>query len=329
MDTLSWPTLTSHIEAAIPFILPMGGTRGARLACNPEYNELHLQLPTDALPQQTLSPFAEMTVVQRKIQNGNYLEITVNNRELFSAFHQLSVLATIAFEKEGILASQAFEEAIENWQALLLRRPLLSDIAQQGLLGELIVLHALIEQHGAEAVNMWVAYSLDISSRHDYRVDQIEIEVKTTRRRRRVHQINGLTQLLASPGCLLYVLSLQFEAAGPSSGMSLSEAIEKTRALLPAASISRKSFEDKIARAKFRDEDAPHYKQRFKSASLARLIEVNDDFPRITQSALKTVIPSLIFSRIDHVTYEVDLEGLGVDSSSPKFHSVFRGAAIE
>jgi hypothetical protein len=329
METLSWATLKNHIDHGIPFALPLGGSRSAKISFDIHPNRLWISLPANEQLTIGPSPFAEMEVSQRDVKGIRHLEVTVTNPALFSPFHQMAVLTTISFEDPSTTPSDAFNIALESWRNLITRRPLLSDSEQQGLFGELALLLAFLNEFGKDAVMTWVAYSSDVASRHDFRLGDIEIEVKTTRRRRRIHQINGLTQLVASPGHQLYVLSLKYESAGLNAGKSLSEIITKIRLLLASGTSARMDFEAKLQRAKFRDEDLQNYQEALIAAGEPKLLAVDDNFPRIVPELLEAACPNQLSSRIHQITYEVDLEGLGAGPSEAPYRAVLKEIKID
>lgn len=125
------------------------------------------------------------------------------------------------FEQEKTTATEAYESALESWEARPRRQPLLSTEAQLGLRGEIATLRALMTSSGNAAVEMWTAYDKAVPGRHDFRLQHHEVEVKSTRQRQRVHRFNGLG--LLAQALLRHSTSLQFEQGGSTSGTSLAE----------------------------------------------------------------------------------------------------------
>lgn len=328
LETLDWATLQSHIQRQTPCTLPMGGDKHIRIGYDPEKPALFLRIPSSESEDIQPSPFSEIELTKRHDFGLPVLEARITNSALFFPFHQLAVLATLYFEGNHASASDAFFEAIESWRDLILNRPLLSPPEQLGLLGELFVLRALCQKHGQSAVAMWTANTNLSPGRHDFRFGNAELEVKTTRRRLRVHHINGLTQLVPSPGQRLFVLSLKFEHAGPSSGLSLPKIISAIRADLPRAGKADMDFESKLKLAKYRDSDSPHYTDTLMLAAPPHLIAVDDAFPRITPDTLLLSNKPSGAARIAKVTYEVNLEGLGVGPATELYNSILGEAQI-
>lgn len=328
MEFLTWETLSMHIASRNPCLLPMGGTRNLRIAFLPDGELLALRLPLSAEIDVPPSLFAEIDMMVGFEDVQPFLQVSVSRKERFSAFYQLAVLIARKYENSDVTSLGAVQEAIDNWQALVQKKPLLSEEQQLGLFGELAVLDALISRDGLKAVECWTAYTQNGSERHDFRIGNAEIEVKSTRSRKRLHVIHGLTQMVESPGRRLYVLSLKFEHGG-NSGRSLADRVNSVRARLKADARYSQLFEQKLHGTNFRDADSVYYSVRLIPADYPRLIPVDDQFPRITESLLASGLDPKILPRINEVIYRVDLDGLGWAPPAPEYQALLGGIAIE
>jgi hypothetical protein len=328
MEFLTWDTLGIHLAKRNPCLLPIGGTRNLRIAYIPGEEALALLLPLNAEIEVPPSLFAEIDTVVRYEKGQPIFQVSVSRKELFPAFHQLAVLIARKFESPQATALGAFQEAVDSWQALVQRKPLLSEEQQLGLFGELAVLEALILRDGLKALECWTAYAQDKSERHDFRIGTTEIEVKSTRSRKRLHVIHGLTQMVESPGRQLYVLSLKFEHGG-NSGRSLSDRVNDVRKRLKPDASYNQLFEEKLLSANYRDSDSTHYSAKLITADYPHLIAVDDQFPRITESLLANGLGTKLISRIGEVTYRVDLDGLGWAPSMAEYQALLGVITIE
>lgn len=328
MEFLKWETLDMHLAKRNPCMLPIGGKRNLSITYTPDVEMLALLLPLSAEIEVPPSLFAEIVMAVRYEKGQPVLQVSVSRKELFPAFHQLSVLIARKYENPQATALGAFQEAVESWQALVQKTPLLSEEQQLGLFGELAVLEALILRDGVKALECWTAYVQDKCERHDFRFGTTEIEVKSTRSRKRLHVIHGLTQMVESPGRQLYVLSLKFEHGG-DSGRSLADRVNGLRKRLKSDARYSQLFEEKLLCANYRDADSAHYTTRLIAADYPHLIPVDDQFPRITESLLASGLATKLLHRIGEVIYRVDLDGLGWPPSATEYRALLGGFTIE
>jgi hypothetical protein len=329
MSLLSWETLQGHLERGIPFTLSMGGQKGVRFVCDPATQLVCLRLPESLDANIAGLSFAELEVGLRLDSGNTVLDIRLQNSGLFPNFYQLSRAITEYYEDHDIDAVGALRTAVQGWRSLILNEPLLSQDEQLGLAGELTFLVGLIMRSGSSAVRSWTATDHAAPGRHDFRFDDIEIEVKATRQRQRLHHINGLGQLLPTSGCRLYVLSLKYEDGGTLRTQSLPDLVAQLRLLLTTDVGALHAFEEKLSATKYRDKDAPHYNKRLLMVDAPALIEVTDRFPRITTVELAAVLTDELIAKLQNVSYVVNLEGLGWPSGSPKFEKILGGVRID
>lgn len=328
MKFLTWDTLELHLAKRTPCLLQMGGTRNLRIAYVPDQETIVLVVPLDAEVPIPPSLFSEIDLTLRYEGEHPVLQISVSRSELFPAFHQLAVLIARKYENPQATAIGAFLDAVDSWQALVQKKPLLSEEQQLGLYGELAVLEALVQRDGPVAMQCWTAYSGDKAERHDFRIGATEVEVKSTRSRKRIHVIHGLTQMVASPGHHLYVLSLKFEHGG-NAGRSLPDRVKAIRKLIKADARCVQLFKEKLDTANYRDSDSIHYSTRLIAADQPRLIPVDEKFPRITDTFLESGLGSSLVSRIGEVIYRVDLDGLGWRPSESHYQALLGGLKVE
>ena len=197
------------------------------------------------------------------------------------------------------------------------------DAVRLGLLGELLVLRALMKSQGQSAANAWVGPN---GEPHDFRFGAVELEVKSTTHTSRRHVINGLAQLQHSPGRRLYVLSLQFAPAGGSPGFTLPALVADLRAALKDHELAA-TLDRHLGSLGYRNEDSPFYAAPFQLRAPALLVEVDAALPRLTASVLEGAWGSSS-DRISEVQYVLTLDGLGHPEGSDAYTQVLKNVRI-
>ncbi|WP_243626115.1 PD-(D/E)XK motif protein [Phenylobacterium hankyongense] len=264
------------------------------------------------------SPMDSVAVAEVKILGVRHLEVATTSRALFRNFYLL--LTDVAFDVVGraVDVRPALAASLVRWAALLRETVVLTEEHQAGLFGELWVLRRLVSAAGSSAVESWTGHA---RQSHDFRFPEVELEVKTTGSSRRIHTINGLSQLLPSPGCRLFVVSLRLVDAG-SGGETLPELISNLRSLIDGDAAALKALNAGLSAVAYRDIDAPHYPRRRKLAEPASLVPVADGCPRITRDVLAAAPAIYATDLVVAATYDVDLTGLGFADGTPEFDGI-------
>ena len=314
-----WETFKSdYVDSGVPLLfvvrpnplaalfLDEGGTRfGAKF----RINETETTLPR---------PLEELRIETVFYDGARYLEVWTQSRELFPNFYKFAadVISDVSIGEKR--PSVALAQAIQNWDALLSRKSILSEERQAGLFGELWLLKRLIGAIGeSSAVEAWVGPS---GQAHDFRIDKEEFEVKTTSGRRRVHTINGLGQLQPSPQCRLFVLSLQL-ADGGVGGLALEQFVEEISKRLVTA-VGEDRFWSALGNIGYNTSDAKFYNKRRKLRDAAVLVPILDGIPRLTSEAIGGLPRGFAPERILRVSYDVDFTGFGFVDGTQEFHSI-------
>jgi hypothetical protein len=312
LETLSWGRLDPYLTLAEPALLKMGGTRGVQIGFEPANQRLFLRAPLEEGATVPASPYGELTLEAKRVGRSAVMEVSATSARLYREFHRLAGLLTEELERPGQTAVGAFLAVAERWRGLTAMRELLGPEEQLGLFGELAVLQGLIRECGPDAVASWTARVTAIPERHDFRVGQIDIEVKTTRTAVRNHIIHGLRQLEPCAGHTLFLISLKFAAAGMKDGRSLVDRVRTLRESLSMSPQSLTGFESRLDVVGYRDTDAVHYQERLIVADVPMAIPVDADCPRIVPSSIRETMGTELANRIDNdVTYRINVEGLG------------------
>jgi len=329
LEILSWEVFEKYLHLPSPTILNMGGNKGVQVGFNPTIRNLFLRIPIDPNSSVPPSPYSELKIDISETDSGSFLEISIMAEHLYREFHRFAGIVTEDFELPGQTALGAFELAIRRWLELTSRIELLSAEKQLGLQGELTLLRALLKTYGVQAIKAWTGRNPLLAQRHDFRLGNMDIEVKSTRSTRRQHVIHGLEQLQPSTGHTLYLLSLRFEDAGLAGGKSLDDEIEEIRFILGDNSVERSDFENRLLSSGYLDKDADHYQDKLIFADDPVLAMVDEHLPRITKSMLEATLQSETAGRIGDVSYRIDIDGIGARQGSELFSQVLGKLKLE
>lgn len=321
MDTLSWLMIEPRLSAGGPWALSMGGSRGVVFGRDAFDGRLFVRMPAQIGEIAPSTAYADLQVEVRLVGSQYFLEISTTADRIFREFHRFATLVTEAYERTGTTAPAAFLSAIDGWQELVAEKDILTREQQSGLMGELLLLQALVELHGLDAHESWIGRDPGLPARHDFRIGPIDVEVKTTRSTLRRHFINGVNQLVSVEGHDLYIFSVRVEAAGARSGRSLADQVFLLREGLGEGKF-RERFEQRLKASRFKDADSDFYRESLVVADSPRLVPVNNACPRITPQILESELGRSVLSRIDNVTYQVDVEGMGYAQGSAEFMRV-------
>ena len=321
---LPWADLHEIISRTdAPRVIRLDGHPVVQIAYDPRRNELAVRLPrgTDAPPE---SPLTLLRVQQRVVDDGEVIEISTAATHLFPYFHGFATAVADRVQLDGLDSHTAVAECLARWRDLFREASKLTPERQLGLFGELWLLRRLIAEHGAStALNAWTGPA---GQAHDFRLGTTEIEVKSTTGEHRSHIISSETQLTASEGAQLFVLSLHFTSAGANEGESLSSRIRDIRSeLVDSPELAR--F-DQILDVEFglTPESLVLYSQRLKPRTPAFLVPVDSSFPRID---LRWLTDMTDVSRLSDVRYRANLDGLGFEVGSSTFITHLGGAPNE
>lgn len=264
------------------------------------------------------NPFREISVLETRADGVRHLEIATATPALYGTFYLLLEDTVRSVLETGAAAGDAFEASLSRWRALLQTSSLLADERQLGLLGELWMLERLIAAFGWTVLNAWVGPA---AQSHDFRLGDVEFEVKTTSGPRRVHTINGLDQLTPTAGCSLYLVSLRFVDAG-SGGETLAQTVDRILTSGDAVPGTRAAILSKLADLGYHLADSAHYSRRRRIADAARLILIEDGCPRLTPAAMAALPSGFAANLIQDVRYRVDVEALGYSDGTEPFLAV-------
>ena len=250
---------------------------------------------------------AAMGCERASIEEKSYLRLWTSSRTHFQQFYALALSACDHVVVHGMAPEEAINHEVGGFRELLEQQQLLSIECQIGLVGELLVLSAVLQERGVNGFDAWLG---PMKEPHDFLFGTFEVEVKTTLKTRRIHTIHGLKQLVPSPGFTLHVVSIMLGPAGDSEGLTLPSLILAVRSKLSGDQTRLKSFETCIRGLEYQDADARHYQRRHVLRNPAAVVPVDSQFPAVNSDAIEKALGAKA-SRVDNVQYDVNLEGLG------------------
>lgn len=316
---LPWELFRStFLEKGLPADIPVAGEPRVTLFLEQGGTRIGLRAPWAGsdLPD----PRLRSVHVER---HNDDLVVWTRDQDLYQPFYALLLDIADRIQVDGRTSPQAVNESVRGWRRLLAGLSGLSIEEQIGLTGELWTLARIVASRGPAGVHAWTGPSAEA---HDFRIGNTELETKTTIGERRRHRISRLDQLQPSPECRLYLLSLHFTRAGLGAGWTLGSQIADLRAILKNHTKERDRLEALLRDAKWSDEDDHLYTDRYKARANACLIPVDDAFPRLTPDMVRAALGELT-TRVDDLTYRVDVDGLGALDGSAEFLAVLPESA--
>ncbi len=244
----------------------------------------------------------EMLSVHLNGDNRTWVALTRKESGNFELFAEMvsDVVGVIDFASTEGEAEvlRAFTRRVRSWQEFMKKGPqALGPEAEIGLIGELIFLGELLvcSNPKIKAIESWVG---PLNGIQDFEIGIGAIEVKTTLSSMgfpaKIGSLEQLDDSIRKPIFISGIRLLQSE-----SGYNLPELIASTRDLMREELEAGIVFTNRLLAAGYIDSHAHHYSRRV-SLDKLRLIEVDNEFPRI--------IAGNVPSAIRKVMYEIDLD---------------------
>lgn len=249
-----------------------------------------------------------VSVVTRELvihgQTANkYLDIECLDATGYSIFDLIGGEIANEIQDELTQPKDVVMRVLAKWRRFwgALPQNILSKNEQIGLFAELWFLTVwLSPKLGPNTVMAWRG---PWGSRHDFEWMEKSVEVKaTTNTRGRIFKIHGLNQLEKPSQGPLFLFSMRLrEEAGSTN--NLPTLIENCYRQIAGLDEIIDRFESALAQTGY----SPLYEDEYKKMNL-RIVEdvlfqVNNDFPRLTNSSFSAGIPS----GVEQIEYEIDL----------------------
>lgn len=285
-----------------PIVLPIQGEPTCDLRLDPAQQKITLVTDYDR-PEPDLARLHNVTFGAVMDGPRELAEITVQVEDnVHGAYGLLSAIADSLQVERSPLAS-AVATALARHKRMFAGRTELTLEKEIGLFGELLVMEYLVHVIGAgPAVAAWQG---PLSEEHDFVLDEVHLEVKTTVSERRLHTINGLTQLVPLHGVPLNVISIQVTRAAPTGGRTLPSLVGDVRHAVGGHSVA---IDQRLELLGWHSEDADLYRTSWTLRTVPRAYAVTDDFPAMTPERVGPVVPN--FGLVSDVSYRIDLTEL-------------------
>lgn len=301
---LSAEGFADYVAAVVPVVFAVPGKPAVSMFIDPEHGRIGLHVPLKHDPVRLANPLENVHVSVVWLDGVRHLEVAVSPPELFGDVYPMLCSIADRIQLGGAQPLAAVDTTLEVWGRLLVRRKRLPDDREIGLVGELLVLRALIDAIGeVAAVESWRG---PLAEEHDFGFPTNDVEMKTTTGESRRHWISGLTQLVPTLGRPLWLLSVQITRSGTGHGDSLAELVESVRAK-SIEHVARARCDEVLAGVGWSDDQRDLYPKRWTLRSAPRAYRVDPSFPTLTTESL--TILGWTTDEIAQVQYELDVTG--------------------
>ncbi|MFC3850692.1 PD-(D/E)XK motif protein [Corynebacterium hansenii] len=205
-------------------------------------------------------------------------------------------------QEQSVEPSAAIYQSIRAFKSLLLGSSMGSTGNELGLVGEILLLRALVDRGIAtfdQAVEAWLGPHKE---EHDFAFGAGDIEVKTTAKESRRHLISSITQLVATEGKALALASVQLTRTS-EAGETLKEIINELRASLGSDEALR-TLQSRLQLAGVVPENEHTYTTRWTPRNPIEFYKVDGKFPRLSTDDFAPM-----HDRIDSVQYVIRTDG--------------------
>lgn len=199
----------------------------------------------------------------------------------------------------------AVTKVLRNWVTFWgqMRGAVLSEDKIIGLYCELLILEAVIAVDPESAMAAWQGPEGHV---HDFSFNQGCIEVKGTKKSKRVHTISSIEQLVPPDHRTLHIASHRLSDAEPGAGRSIVELEKDIRASLTHEPVLETRFGELLLAVGYHPAQSENYSDFRYHVEQALIHLVDEGFPCLTPKHLQNPLPF----RIEKVKYDIDLEGL-------------------
>lgn len=309
-DHLEPRSVKAYFRLGVRTAFDLGQDPPVRMEIDPSSETIELMTPAVGADPE-VSAFERLSFSRIAREGAEWFLLRINAQDMHYEGYVL-IESVVDLLRSGASFRHAVSEALVSLKELLANRRRLTDEKVTGLIGELLVLRHAIDSAGElVATESWLGPD---AAEHDFAFPDFEAEVKTTTSERRVHVIGSETQLEASPGSPLNLISIQITRAGAGAqGFTLPSLIEEVRGSLDH---SMRSFDLALKGLGWRAEDADLYRSTYQLRSVPRAYLVDSTFPAITSARLGLVVPNVV--SVSAVSYRVNVTDLPfIEAGSP------------
>ncbi len=301
---LSWDFLIERIKRGTPSREQIEGTPPCDLIVEATGRRLALRISVAPAADERLPFFAAVECLRVGSGPKSYVQLSCTDRQHYQEFYAFLISVADRVQLQELPVDEAIADAADSVRDLLAGGMALPLERQLGLWGELWTLKEVAKRtNWKTAIEAWIA-NADSSEEHDFALDGVDLEVKTTNQELRHHHVSSASQFKPKHGRDLYVMSVQVTAGG-ASGTTLSDEVDAARSATPK-SVANK-LEKTLKAVGWRDEDADRYSTRWVHRNAPMLIDAS------TLPALQVTGPNA--PRLRSWTYVVDVAGLGAPAA--------------
>ena len=303
--------LAEYLEAGVPALVSIAGTPALTLVIEPGEHRIALRAPYDGADLPELTHYRHLALSFGTTAGEDWVEFGVSGgADLVEAYPVLRSVAD-RVQLSGASVGSAVREVLQIHHQMLSSLGRLTEQQEIGLVGELLVLDHLIGTIGeSAAIASWRG---PLVEEHDFGLEDIDIEVKTTLSEERAHRISSLTQLVPNPDRALWLISVKLTLGG-LAGRTLSQRVEATAESIVSTAV-RELFVATLERIGWTGAQSNLYTRRFSVRGPVLAYRVGPEFPAVTPGRLSA--GGVPLDRIRALSYILVLEGLSPDPPPP------------
>lgn len=310
--------LQQYLTQGAPATLKIDGPPDLYLVIEPAAQTLRLRVPQTGNTLPDVSSYRNLSADIVHWREAQWCQLSIGGSIILDGYPVLLAVAD-RMQKSGVEFSVATHEALDAFREILAAGRGLSEEAETGVFGELLLLRHLLKVLTPDiALDAWRGHTTE---EHDFGLPDFDLEVKTTTGESRRHWINSLTQLRPTLDRPLFLLSLQLTAAG-TGGRSLAELTAQIESQMPET--LRGALRAKLTEAGWREEAASTYTRRFRLRAMPSFYEVAGNFPTLTAESLTAASVS---NAIVQVRYMIDLTHVVASVRVPPLLTTFSEGA--
>ncbi|MDD9732311.1 PD-(D/E)XK motif protein [Mameliella sp. AT18] len=255
--------------------------------------------PTDRIPtcrgvkvlHEVLDPANPRTVLRVMLEDDRL-------REIFAVL-SADLVNAVGAERNTTAGLRRCIDRLSMWQGLFERVPAegLSQEAQRGLFGELIILESLCLAHmeAYEAVTSWSGPS---ASHQDFTVGDAAIEVKTTLSKLHARLAIANERQLDERSHRALLLAHVCLEESSARGIALPALVARIRSQLQSDHTAAREFDDRLLQGGYLEVHAPLYAMSRYRVTDLHYFHVCGNFPRLTEANLPSGVGDIRYTII-------------------------------
>jgi len=283
-------------------------------------NSMKYFIPTNEVDEESLRSLKKLkfiSILKDTINDEVGISLKVTNKDRMEVFYDFIVSTNQKLGSDGTPSLTTLKNSVQLWRGLLSQYKN-QDQLERGLIGELWVLNELIDLYGPRFVEYWIGPT---HQRHDFRFDDVELEIKTTNSKDRTHTISSVEQLEPTDGSILYMISILLTSTTKSNSNAISvhdlfleiqEKLEDEHNTLFANLVRDYLIDPELYK---------HFNTPYALTDTPKIIPVNEELPKIT---LDEYYNLKAHERIRRITYALNVDNLGKEFNNTNIQKVLK-----